>query len=194
MSSGRSTNEGVLPNLSKRQERNVGFPIHGTRDGFNKALDSKLPGVRRADRAIVRRYQPYKSGASRAHRHVFTILQELSNYDKHRVIQPVVAIPQRIDFIYTEATDCIVRRIGPGGFGGTLEPGAKLARFYVKKTGPKPRIHTQPQFHLVPAIHERLTLADFLERTMVATRLFLQEFAEPPPSAVSLLGTPIPPR
>jgi hypothetical protein len=81
-----------------------------------------------------------------------------------------------------------------GGFAGTLKPGAKLARFYVKNTGPNPRIDKQPQFHLVPAIHERLTLADFLERTMVATRLLLHEFAEPPASAVALLGTPIPPR
>jgi hypothetical protein len=184
---------GSTPDLPERRS-DTSASDHGTRDAFNKALDSKLPGVRRADRAIVRRYQPFKPGESRAHRHAFTVLQELSNDDKHRVIQPVVAIPQRIDFTYTEATDCIVRRIGPDGFAGTLKPGAKLARFYVKKTGPNPRIDTQPQFHLVPAIHERLTLADFLERTMVATRLLLHEFAEPPASTVALLGTPIPPR
>jgi hypothetical protein len=185
---------GRTPNLSERKERNVGFPIHGTREGFNRALDAKLPGVRRADRAIVRRYQPFTPGESRAERHALTVLRDLSNDDKHRVIQPIVAIPQRIDFPIVEATDCIFRRIGPAGFSGRLEPGAQLARFYVKKTGPKPRIDTRPQFHFVPAIHERLTLADFLQRTTLATRLVLQEFAEAPPIAVSLLGSPIPSR
>jgi hypothetical protein len=167
---------GRTPKLPEDKERNIGFPIYSTRDRFNRRLDSTLPGVRRADRAIVRRYQPFTPGESRAERHALTVLQDLSNADKHRVIQPVVAIPQRIDFTYTEATDCIVRRIGPAGFGGKLGPGAKLARFYVKKTGPNPRIDTRPQFHFVPAIHERLTLADFLQRTTLATRLILQEF------------------
>jgi hypothetical protein len=186
---------GRTPKLSVEMERSVGFPIYSTRDGFNKALDAKLPGVSRADGAIVRRYQPFARGERRgAPRHVFTVLQGLSNDDKHRVIQPVVAIPERIDFLNTEATDCIVGRIGPAGFGGKLEPGAKLARFYVKKTGPNPRIDTQPQFHFVPAIHERLTLADFLTRTTFATRRILQEFSEAPPSAVSLHSAPIPPR
>jgi hypothetical protein len=186
---------GRTPDLGDKKERDIIFPIYSKRLAYNNDLDRRLPGVRRADRKIVRRYQPFAPGESRAHRHVFTVLQKLSNDDKHRVIQPVVAIPQRIDFTDTEAIDCIVRRIGPPrSFEGTVEPGAELARFYVKKTGPNPRIETRPNFHLVPSIHERLTLADFLEKTMGATRRLLREFAEPPPSAVALLGAPIPPR
>jgi hypothetical protein len=125
---------GRTPNLSERQERNVSFPIHGTRKGFNRALDSKLPGVRRADRGIVRRYQPYMPGESRAHRHVFTILQELSNEDKHRAIQRVIPITEQIGFSNFQAFDCIPRRFTPGGFGGRLDPGAELLRIYVKPT------------------------------------------------------------
>lgn len=185
---------GRTPNLSERRERDVSFPIYGTRETFNKALDSKLPGVRRADRAIVRRYQPYKPGESQADRHVFTFLQELSNEDKHRAIQRVIPITERIEFSNPQAIDCIVRRVAPGGFGGRLEPGAVLLRFYVKKTGPNPRIGGQPHFTLVPALHERLSLTEFLERTMNATNLLLREFAEPPPSALALLEAPIPPR
>jgi hypothetical protein len=185
---------GRTPNLSERRERAVSFPIYGTREGFNKALDSKLPGVRRADRAIVRRYQPYRPGESRAHRHVFTVLQELSNEDKHRAIQRVVPIASQVHFTKFEAIDCIVRRGTRGGTGGRLEPGAELMRLYVKKTGPNPRIDGQPHFTLTPALHELLGLEEFLDMTMNATSLLLREFAEPPPSAVALLGAPVPPK
>ncbi len=184
---------GATPNLPEPRSRNVSFPIHSTREGFNKALDRKLPGVRRGDRAIVRRYQPYLPGESRAHRHVFTVLQEFSNIDKHRAIQSVKPIPHRIDFEDVQLTDCIFRRVGPGGFDGRLEPGAELVRFYVRKTGANPRTVVEPRLSIVPAIHERLTLAEFLERTMTATRLVLSEFADPPASAVALLDVPIPP-
>jgi hypothetical protein len=180
---------GRTPNLSERWERDVAFPIYGTREGFNK-----LPGVRRADRKIVRGYQPFRPGESRAHQHVFTVLQELSNEDKHRAIQRVVPITSQIQFSKFEAIDCIVRRAKPGGFGGRFEPGAELMRFYVKKTGPNPRIDGQPHFTLTPALHELLSLEEFLQRTMNATNLLLREFAEPPPSALALLGQPVPPR
>lgn len=140
----------------------------------------------------MRRYQPYMPGESRAHRHVFTVLQDLSNYDKHRTLQPVVAVPERIEFTDVEPADCIVRRVSTKGFQGTLEPGAELARIYVKKTGPNPRIDLQPHFSFVPAIHARLTLVDFLQRTTNATNLLLREFAEPPKSAEALLGGPVP--
>jgi hypothetical protein len=185
---------GRTPNLSERRERDVALPIYGTREGFNRALDSKLPGVRRADRKIVRRYEPYRPGESRAHQHVFTVLQEPSNEDKHRAIQRVVPITSQIQFSNFEAIDCIVRRAKPGGFGGRLEPGAELMRFYVKKTGPNPRIDGQPHFALTPALHELLSLEEFLDKTMNATNVLLRKFAEPPPRAQALLGAPVPAR
>jgi hypothetical protein len=57
---------GTTPNLSKSQERGVYFPIAVTREQFNGWLTGKrpkLPGVRRADIGVVRRYQPYKGAA-----------------------------------------------------------------------------------------------------------------------------------
>jgi hypothetical protein len=184
---------GQTPTLTERQEQNIGFPICGKRTTFNRTIDQKLPGVRRADRAIVRRYQPYKPGESRAFRHVFTVLRDLSNADKHRAIQPVVPIPNRITFDNLRPTDGIVRRIAPApGFSGLLQPGTELARFYVKKAGPEPRIDVQPHFALTPSINERLTLIDFLKKTMQATAIVLREFSEPPPSVLNLLGPLMP--
>lgn len=184
---------GQTPNLTDQQEQNIGFPICARRVTFNNSLNQKLPGVRLADRAIVRRYQPYKPGERRASRHVFTVLRDLSNADKHRAIQPVIPIPNRITFNNLRPTDCIVRRIAPApGYSGTLQPGTELARFYVKKTGPQPHIDVEPHFALTPAINERLTLIDFLKKTMQATAIVLSQFSEPPPGVLNLLGPLMP--
>jgi hypothetical protein len=184
---------GRNPDLTEREEQVIGFPICAKRVTFNKTLNQKLPGVRRADRAIVRRYQPYKWGESRAYRHVFTVLRDLSNDDKHRTIQPVVPVPQRITFNNLRPTDCIVRRAAPApGYSGTLQPGTELARFYVKKTGPQPHIDVEPHFALTPAINERLTLIEFLKNTMVSTAIVLRQFSDPPPSLLNLVGPLMP--
>jgi hypothetical protein len=183
---------GKKPNLSARKERNVYWPIAKTRVEFNNSLDQKLPGVSRADRAIVRRYQPFAPGESRAHRHVFTVLNKLANDDKHRAIQPVVPIPEKMNLTPAETEDCIVRRLAPGR-SVTFRPGAEIARYFVKKTGPNPRLGLQPHFSLVAAINELLTLDEFLRRTENATRLVLTEFApEMPSSAKAMIDAPIP--
>ena len=180
---------GKSPNLTERQEQNVGFPICAKRSTFNNTIKQKLPGVKRADTAIVRRFQPFAPGESRAFRHVFTILRELSNADKHRSIQPVVAVPNRIKFDPLRPIDCIIRRIAIApGYIGSLRPGTELARFYVKKTGPRPDIELLPRFNFVPAIHERLTVADFVTKTMRLTAMVLREFSDPTEGVRSLVG------
>jgi hypothetical protein len=185
---------GRTPNLIADLERKVYFPIYDDRIKFNKALARKLPGARRADIAIVRRYQPYKPGTTRAHRHVFTVLDALAQHDKHRTIQPVAAVPNRITFSNLRPIDCTITRIEPGSRGliGTLEPNTELARFLVRKTGPKPDVQMQPHFNFVPAINDRLTLIDFLMKTMQLTGTLLREFSKPPKSVLTLLGE-IPP-
>jgi hypothetical protein len=182
---------GKTPDLSEKEERQVYWPIAKTRTAFNESLDRMLPGVSRTDRAIVRHFQPFSPGQSRAHRHVFKVLNDLANADKHRTIQPIVPIPERMELPLTETEDCIVRRIAPGR-SGTFRPGAEIARFFVKKTGPNPRLGLQPHFTLVPCIHELLTLDEFLRRTENATRLVLQEFADMPDSAKSMIDAPVP--
>jgi hypothetical protein len=186
---------GQTPNLVARKERLVSWPIYPTRKQFNKSLDRKLPGVSRSDRAIVRHYQPFTPGESRADRHVFTVLNDLANADKHRAIQPVIPLAQvlKLDVEPIQAEDCIIRRIRPGRSGGTLKPGAEAAQFFVKKTGPNPRLGLQPHFTLVPAIHELLTLDEFFLYTINATRIVLSQFADQPESAKALVGAPVPP-
>src|SRR5205807_401510 len=147
----------------------------------------KLPGVRRADIAIVRRYQPYISGQRNVHLHVFRVLDDLSTADKHRVIQPVQAAPERAAYRILRQTDCVVTRLSPHTRRVTLKPGTELARFYVRKTGPNPEIEVEPRFAVDPAINERLTLQDWAAHTMKVASLLLSEFAEPPKSVHTML-------
>jgi hypothetical protein len=50
----------------------------------------------------------------------------------------------------------------------------------------------KPRFSLTPAIHERLTLVDFLKQTMQVTGILLREFSKPPPSVLDLVGPLMP--
>jgi hypothetical protein len=179
---------GRTPDLSDGKERKVVFPIADDRIKFNESLKSKLPGVRRADIAIIRRYQPYKSGKRNLHLHVFRVLDGLSTADKHRVIQPVQAAPERAAYRLIRQTDCVVTRLSPRARRVTLKPGTELARFYVRKTGPNPEIEVEPRFAVDPAINERLTFQDWAAHTMKVTSLLLREFAEPPEGVATLLG------
>jgi hypothetical protein len=179
---------GQTPNLSEAQERRIYFPIFGDRDKFNQSLRTKLPGVRRGDIAIVRRYQPYVRGKTNVPRHVFTVLESLSNADKHRAIQPVIGVPEAIQYDVKEA-DCILRRISMRGFEGEVKPGRELARFYVKKTGPRPYIEVAPRIeNFLPAINARLTLIEFLTQTMRSIGTVLRQFSSPPDSVIALVG------
>jgi hypothetical protein len=183
---------GRTPNLTEKQERAVYFPITSKREIFNACLKgdrAKLPGVRRADVAKVRLFQPYKAGQSRVHRHVFTVLDELANADKHRTIQPVIAVPNQIAFPQLAFFDCIRRKfVSTPNWSGASDPRAEFGRFYVKKDGSEPRVDMQPHFSLVPAVNELLTVGDFLNKTMALTSIVLREFAEPPESALRMLA------
>jgi hypothetical protein len=177
---------GTARNLTAEEESRIYFPIYARRKQFNKSLRKKLPGAKRGDKAIVRRYQPYKYG-KRHHRHVFSILDELSRHDKHRTTQPVVGIPQEATWTLLGQTHFDVRRIGPEGPAGELQPGAELARFYGRKTGPNPRIQVHPQFTLDPAIHKTVILRDWMQTTTDVIRALLAEFAPAPPNVRAML-------
>jgi hypothetical protein len=179
---------GRTPNLSAKRERNVYFPICATRGDFNVSIKRKLPGVRRADIAIVRRCQPYIHGQRNLHRHVLTVLTKLSNADKHRVIQPVQASPGNIGIRIGETTDCIYRGVSPRNPREVLQPGTELGRIFVKKTGPEPYIDMEPRFAIDPSINEFLTLKEFLIKTETTVRHILRAFSKPPKSARAIVG------
>ncbi len=75
---------GTAPNPKRPQD--IYFPMATSFANWKRDLDRKLPGVPDEQRAIIRRYQPYRRGPGpRAVR----LLRNLSDHDKHRVVVPV---------------------------------------------------------------------------------------------------------
>jgi hypothetical protein len=182
---------GTTPNLSASQERGVYFPIASDREQFNgwlKGKRPKLPGVRRSDVAIVRRYQPYQTVARHRNRHVFKVLDDLANADKHRVIQPIEAVPEHARFEVVGLADCRITRWQPRRQAIPLKPGTELARIYVKKTGPDPFIDVTPHFALDPAVAGSFTFQEWGYGTMRLIAQLLSEFAKPPEDVRALLS------
>ena len=164
--------------LTDTQQRSVYFPICSSNVAFNKAIKTKLPGVRRGDIAKVRKAQPYARGKTKVSRHCFTTLQELSNADKHRTIQPVWLRPEGNWHEVLESRDCIVRRIRDMK-PKTLKIDTEIARVYAKKTGPDPDIHLQGYVATGVALPNGDWLPNFLKPMREFTIQTMLQFAEP---------------
>lgn len=182
---------GHTPNLPRRQEQGVYFPIARTPDQFKGWVTGKrpkLPGVRSTDLAIVRRYQPYLRGQRNLYRHPLIVLDDLSIADKHQVIQPVQLVPESARYNISFIKDCEITRIAPRVRPTPFEPNTELARFYVRKTGPEPEIHVEPEFSVNPAVTERVTLQEWGLTTPRFIAMLLSEFAQPPESVRAMLA------
>ena len=169
-------------NLTERQQKQVYFPLATSPTHFRNAARTMLPGVRRADLTLVRRYQPYASAGMRGvPSHIFTQLDRLSNADKHRTIQPAIAIPEEATYELNGAYDCTVTRFGEKALRMPIEVGAELAWFYVRKRGPNPRLDVKGHLHTYPALSGSVFGAeDWLKRMAPFTRNLLSAFADPP--------------
>lgn len=184
---------GRTPNVGDEREKKIYFPVTRSPGHFKGVVGKMLPGATRADIATVRSFQPYRAGRRMVEAHVVWVLHGLALDDKHRAIQPVAPVPDSTDMWIGPATDCIYRRMAASSPRAVLEPGAELARIYVKKTGPHPYVHVEPHFTIDPSINARLTLEQFLLKTREVVSRILYAFAEPPPSVEKIVGS-IPPR
>jgi hypothetical protein len=177
---------GSARKLSPKAENLVGFPIAYDGPWFNKKLATMLPGVGRAEIAKVRRYQPYLRG--HRNRHPLTVLQKLSNDDKHRNIQPVLVVPAAYRFEVTEVRDCVVTKIPRRGKLLPLEVGAEMARMYVRKTGPDPHAEMKGDVAVQPVIGEFIPLSDWLQGTTQIVGGILRQFAQPPDGLIETIA------
>jgi hypothetical protein len=182
--------------LSESQANGVYFPICATREEFNRDVDlakrpkkrPKLPGVLRADTALVRRYQPYQRGKSRLHLHTLTILAALSNDDKHRTILPIFTVPQGGVLYAGDARDCSITRIPAQVRTRPLKVGTEIHRIYVRKTGPNPHMEMEPHLIAEPAITPQVPLREWLTQTRSTIFQLLREFSDPPIARLESLG------
>jgi hypothetical protein len=169
--------------LTPDQENGVYFPIAMSAHHLTAMLTGrrpKLPGVRRADLAIVRRHQPYLRGKTRAPWHAFAILDRLSNADKHRQIHDVLMIPEINKFKVVECHDCIMTRPLIRAYRRPADIGTEIAFVRVRKTGPNPQVDVDCDIASHPAFHPRLWLHHWLDVTTAEINLLIAEFAEEP--------------
>jgi hypothetical protein len=185
--------------LSEREQRAICFPICDERDGprgFNTLLQatkrraSVLPGVRRADIALVRKAQPYVRGHTNVPYHALWILASLNNVDKHRTLQPVFFLPETLNYEVRYTRDCELTRIARRARRRILQVGAEIAYFPVRRTGPNPEVHVEYEIAAFPALNERLSLENWLDNVRLVVGGILIELAEPPQAQLTALGLP----
>jgi hypothetical protein len=167
--------------LKRRDEAAVYFPIYENRDRFNTSLPRKLPGVRRADVAKVRRHQPYHHGRRMRPLHQLVMLAAVNSGDKHRTVQPAWAEPHEIHINISKEQDCIVsewkmRRVRKV----PLEAGAELAYLAARKTGPDPKIQVKLKVVAEPCIGNHFTFKQWATATAARLSVILAQFADPP--------------
>jgi hypothetical protein len=140
--------------LTRKQENAVYFPYARSRTSFNGELSRKLPGVKRADVAKIRKCQPYHHPHQSQARHALVLLAGINNGDKHRTIQPVWAQPTRIDIAIDQTIDCVVSGPTFGRSGQAIEVGAELAFVRARRTGPAPRIRVDLGLTAEPSLEK----------------------------------------
>jgi hypothetical protein len=144
--------------LTGRQQAAVKFPICRTRERFNSAVKSCLPGVGRAHRALLRAVQPYKGGR-RVDYHPFAIVQKYSNEDKHRILPLTFWRPFDAEHTLGRVRDFVPGRVvSPKVI--SPQAGAEILRVYGRRTGPSPRVEVSIGSSAEVAIDGRFWLAD----------------------------------
>ncbi len=168
--------------LTPKAQAKIYFPVYSDRVPFNDSLKRMLPGVRRADIAIVRRYQPYHEGRRiRRDRHAFAVLHRLSNDDKHRTLQPAIVAPQSAVYGFDDVPDCIGRRGTPCFIlRDSLKVGAQLAPIYVRKTGPNPDLKVHGNLAIQPGLPQGVLLGEWLAAMGELVAGLLRELSDPP--------------
>lgn len=181
--------------LSTGQEKGIYFPIAQDRSKFNADVDpnakrSKLPGVRRADIAKVRRRQPYHYSPKRRPFHAFSVLATVSNRDKHQTIAPVWAFPTYAKTEITQVRDCVPklphsvrRRAGP------LQLDTEIAFVRVRKTGPNPGLEMKMNVAAEPALEQQVAIRDWHRRCGIFIFRLLREFSDQPSGMDEIIET-----
>ncbi len=109
--------------LTPKEERDLQFPIADTAETFRKECNRRLQSIASTRRALIEQFQPYRGldgrpdGWSGPYIHQLRLLQKLSNTDKHRMLNPVVAFPTRADIAGNIASLILEARL-QGFFGG----------------------------------------------------------------------------
>jgi hypothetical protein len=183
--------------LTKRQENAIYFPICQNRAEFNAAIRLpptpksllKLPGIRRADSAKLRRHQPYRHGPGMRPFHPLTMLANVNTGDKHRTIQPVWIEPAVIQVQVSKERSCVIGSLGARRWRKKpLKPGTELAYIPARRTGPEPQIEVQVKVAAEPSIGRHITVQEWGARIAARLSIILLGFSEPPQELIESIA------
>jgi hypothetical protein len=175
------------PATLKGKGHGVYFPICSDLPRFESIRKSYLPGVRRADLAIVCRHPPYPAAPTQRSRDPIAMLQWINNADKHRTVHPLWSFPFGAEMEITEERGCTVTRFPSKWRTRLVEIDTELGCIGVRKTTreAQPYIEVKHFFALQPAITDGIGLHEWLIRINGAVLAILSELSDPPVDLVA---------
>lgn len=127
-----------------REVSGTGFPLVLPDHWNDPGIQAQIKHLTDTHRAMVHECQPTAEDGP----HPLVLLTQLANDDKHRTIQPVFVVPQRLDWkVPAKGHNCEVIGFLPHEMvTGVLYPEAIVLRFLVRVTGLDPYVAMEGGF------------------------------------------------
>ena len=124
------------------------FPIYSDEVAYRRERAQELiAGMRDEDKAAVETFQPFRQNAAEVKPHHLAVLQELSNFDKHRVLHTTLVQTAASQFsVYNLEDISAISELRPQF--GVLQDGSELVRIGVVADGTAPRLQVDAQLRL----------------------------------------------
>jgi len=175
-----------------KHEKSVQFPIGDTAKEYADQADRYLKEVHQTHRKMVDSYQPYYGNVGRPDNysgpyiHQLSLLRDLSNSDKHRLLNTVLIIPAGANFTLPAGIEVAkfepksldeMRRTGPfRNAGDRLEVGVEVFRHRLSGQNVIPRISNVGNVIPHIAFAENRSLIPALERLESFVELVVNDF------------------
>jgi hypothetical protein len=126
---------------SVRRQRKTQFPIFTKEREFKEQSPRMLMGIKGDERTIIERVQPY-AVTNPPSDDPLTVLQELSNRDKHRLLTPMIAAVRELDsWVASDNADIRFTYLARGA----VEDGARIVAFTATPQDPAKDMNVYPQ-------------------------------------------------
>lgn len=165
----------------------TGFPASTDIDNFRggHVQNKLLAGMTQKHRAMIKRFQPYQVRKELRPRHLLTFLDDLSNDDKHRLLQPMLIAPQGFGFVFPgdlQGHNChfpgpLVTFGAPNFIGRPLEPDAEIFRAPIVVTGADPEMPADCISSSFVGLRDGRPIQDCLETIVPFVREIVDTFA-----------------
>jgi hypothetical protein len=168
--------------LTDRQERGIGFPECNDPATVDSIIRQRIPGIRPRDLATVRKRQPCRYAPRNRPLHVLPNLRRFSNTDKHRTLEVLYGLPTGGMMQITEQRDCEVPTKTRKAPTVPLQVGTEVGVIHAIKTGPHPEIDVEVTLSVQPAIHPRITVIAWMDKTRTWVASLLLALQRPAPT------------